>query len=94
MEERIKQGKIKIASQVTALSSTFIYFLNQRQQAVSSYVRVLTSLNPKNVLSRGYTLIWNADKKLITSPKNVVIGEELVTQFVQGSIISSVKSKK
>ena len=54
----------------------------------------LNSLNPENVINRGYSLTLNKNNKPIQSIEDVEIGEELITKVKGGIIINTVKDKK
>lgn len=54
----------------------------------------LNSLNPENVINRGYSLTLNKNNKPIQSIEDVEIGEELITKVKGGIIINTVKGKK
>ena len=62
----------------------------------SNYINArdrLLALNPKGILSRGYSLTTNKEGKVITSKNDVNIGEKIVTTLVDGTITSEVKEK-
>ena len=50
----------------------------------------LKILNPKQVLSRGYSISMNKDGKVITSKKDVKQGDQIVTAINDGTIYSTV----
>ena len=58
---------------------------------LSAYQRQLAALNPKGVLSRGYSITLDASGKPITDQKQVSKGDKLVTILEKGQIKSTVE---
>ena len=52
----------------------------------------LEALNPKKVLSRGYSISSSKDGKVISSIKDIKSGQEIITTVKDGTIISTVES--
>ena len=52
----------------------------------------LEALNPKKVLSRGYSISSSKDGKVISSVKDIKEGQEIITTVKDGTIISTVES--
>jgi exodeoxyribonuclease VII large subunit len=52
----------------------------------------LEALNPKKVLSRGYSISSSKDGKIISSVKDIKEGQEIITTVKDGTIISTVES--
>ena len=52
----------------------------------------LEALNPKKVLSRGYSISSSKDGKVISSIKDIKEGQEIITTVKDGTIISTVES--
>lgn len=72
-------------------------YKNRVEKAISKLSELqnrLNSLNPENVINRGYSLTLNKNNKPIQSIEDVEIGEELITKVKGGIIINTVKDKK
>lgn len=72
-------------------------YKNRVEKAISRLSELqnrLNSLNPENVINRGYSLTLNKNNKPIQSIEDVQIGEELITKVKGGIIINTVKDKK
>ena len=72
-------------------------YKNKVEKAISRLSELqnrLNSLNPENVINRGYSLTLNKNNKPIQSIEDVEIGEELITKVKGGIIINTVKDKK
>jgi len=65
-----------------------IYNYNLR---LSAYQKQLLALNPKGVLSRGYSITLDASGKPITNSKQVSKGEKITTILEKGQIKSTVE---
>jgi exodeoxyribonuclease VII large subunit len=63
----------------------------QRLQRMDGQLRML---NPLAVLGRGYSLTRKPDGTVVRSAASVKIGEELITQFVDGKVVSNVSEKE
>ena len=72
-------------------------YKNKVEKAISRLSELqnrLNSLDPENVINRGYSLTLNKNNKPIQSIEDVEIGEELITKVKGGIIINTVKGKK
>lgn len=54
----------------------------------------LNALNPLNMLSKGYSLTYNAKNEIITSIEDISLNEELKLELKDGIIYTSVKNKE
>lgn len=63
----------------------------QRLQRMESQLRML---NPLAVLGRGYSLTRKPDGTVLRSAASVECGDEMVTQFVDGKVISNISGKE
>jgi exodeoxyribonuclease VII large subunit len=71
-------------------------FLNQikfKKEALSSLEKLLLSFDHRAILKRGFTLTLNNRAKIIKSPDQVSLGEQITTRFWQGQITSEIKKK-
>jgi exodeoxyribonuclease VII large subunit len=64
--------------------------LEQSQQRLAQLTRVLTTLSPEKTLRRGYTITRNAKGKIVTTAKQLKVGEVLDTQFSTSRVKSTV----
>ena len=51
-------------------------------------------LQPINILKRGYSLSFDSKRNIIKTMKDVPVGAEITTQFMDGELTSIVKSTK
>jgi exodeoxyribonuclease VII large subunit len=59
-------------------------------QKVEHQARILSIINPRTILRRGYSIV-RAGNKIVTSTKDLIIGEELMIELSTGKITSSIK---
>jgi len=64
------------------------------QQRVRRLEGQLRILNPLAVLGRGYSLTRRMDGTVVRSAASIDIGDEMITQFADGKIISNVAGKE
>lgn len=67
--------------------------INQKQQLLALKAMGLQTLNPLNILARGYTLTERLDGTLVRSRAGLQAGDKLVTRFKDGSVISEVEQE-
>jgi len=73
-------------------SRSFRLMLEQRRLRLTRLGASLEALNPASVLSRGYSLTFEADgKTLVRRPDQVKRGELLVTRLAEGELTSRVE---
>lgn len=77
-----------------ALQARFNYlsqnYINQQQYRFSLLAEKLHHFSPLQTLSRGYSITTNDQRTVITSNKQVKIGQSLITQLREGKIISQI----
>ncbi|MDP8051428.1 exodeoxyribonuclease VII large subunit [Pasteurella atlantica] len=62
----------------------------QKQQLFQQYCTQLDSLSPLKVLSRGYSVTRNENNEVITSIKQIKMGDQIKTKVLKGELISEV----
>ncbi len=94
MKERIGRGLEMISTKAARISYLYENNLKSLKQKIEAGIRLMKNLNPEHLLKKGYSLTWTESKKLIKSTKDIAIGDELLTQIADGTILSDVKEKK
>ena len=77
----------------TDLQRVVVYSLNTTKQQLTSLVRYLETMHPKNVLKRGYS-ITTLNGKVVTGIGDVAIGDVIETRVIDGVLHNEVKSVK
>lgn len=62
----------------------------RQREFVLSAERLFKNVDPKRVLQRGYSIVRNSKSVIVSSAKQVDIGDELMVEFGQGSIAAEV----
>ncbi|MEX1997547.1 MAG: exodeoxyribonuclease VII large subunit [Candidatus Andersenbacteria bacterium] len=94
MRQRLRQTITTRTGETTRirhlLHEAFHEKLKQQYITMNQLTRMLRSLSPEKTLKRGYTITRNQRGVVIKSARHVVAGEEIATQFTDGSITSRV----
>lgn len=83
-QDKLKEINKMIYKQLTS----FLYSLNLK---LNNFEQQLTSLSPKEILKRGYSITYNDKGKIIKSSKKLARGNRLVTQLSDGKVQSKVE---
>lgn len=76
------------------LEFAFAHQIERKSIVLEKLDEKLKTLNPKNVISRGYSMTTNEEGNVITSSSEIKVGEKLHTVLKDGIIISTVSSKE
>lgn len=82
-DESLKQFKQKLFNNATKR-------IERESQTLTQYKQILQILDPKNLLKRGYSISY-LDDKIIKSTSQLEIGDQIITLFAEGKVISTVK---
>ncbi len=72
------------------LQKATLQLLENARYRFADLNRVLNNLSPLNILSRGYSMTYDANDKLITQTTSVKVGEHLKTRLHRGELTSTV----
>ncbi len=76
------------------LNNNMVKIMSYKNQAYLVLNTKLNALNPLNMLSKGYSLTYNAKNEIVTSIDDILINEELKLELKDGIIYTSVKNKE
>ena len=93
IEERIKGGLERIDLSIERIQRNIESGVTLYSEKVLNMVRMLHSVNPKEVLKRGYVITRSKNGRLIGSIKDVTVGEIMKMQFFDGEAESTVTKK-
>lgn len=68
--------------------------VRQQQTTVADRERMLSSLNPMNVLKRGYSVTYDEQGRAVTEGIDVAPGQSITTRLHKGSIRSTVQENQ
>ena len=70
------------------------YFLKDQANQFSNKVNQLNLLSPLNTLSRGYSITYDKDEKVLLSSKKINLGDLISSQLHDGKVTSKVLKKE
>lgn len=89
-----ERSKEEVQDKQDRLSRAITLYLSSLSDKVKSYESRLKSINPDNVVKRGYSITMGEDGMPITSAKNVHKGQKIKTKLKDGIIESEVLGEK
>ena len=66
--------------------------LSAHQQAFVQHKQLLHTMNPKQVLQRGFSIVYDAEGQVIQAVEQLDVGQELQLEFANGRAAAYVKS--
>jgi len=88
--QRIQKYKEKLQSISDRLNQAMIGHCRLTRRRAEGALQLLNSLSPLQVVTRGYSLSFSEDGKILRSVKSVVPGDVIHTKFADGMIRSRV----
>jgi len=77
------------------VSAAIQAIINRRRMQLTAQANLLTGLNPKSVLKRGYSITTNKQTgRLVRKPNDVQLGDLLVTELAEEKLLESKVTKK
>lgn len=89
-----ERSKEEVQDKQDRLSRAITLCLSSLSDKVKSYESRLKSINPDNIVKRGYSITMGEDGMPITSAKNVHKGQKIKTKLKDGIIESEVLGEK
>jgi len=89
---RIRQLLDQVRAKLKTMERSMQADVQIRQAKLGELSRGLEAVSPLNTLSRGYSITYNADMKVIRQSDDVKIGSEITSRLTKGSIVSTVKA--
>ena len=89
---RIRQILDQVGAKLKTMERSMQANVQIRQAKLGELSRGLEAVSPLNTLSRGYSITYNADMKVIRQSGDVKTGSEITSRLKKGSIVSTVKS--
>ncbi len=90
----LKQKQQTLQFQTQQLHSSMRQLFKQKKNQLGTTARTLQAISPLQTLSRGYSITFDINKTLITTVKQVKIGDTIETRLHQGNIISRVEKRR
>jgi exodeoxyribonuclease VII large subunit len=92
-QEKIKQAEEKIKNYKKALLSNVFRIIKEHQSKINFIDEKLNILNPKNILAKGYSIVYNKSDVVKDSNK-VNLNDTLNIQLHSGALLVQVKNNK
>lgn len=92
-QEKIKQAEEKIKNYKKALLSDVFRIIKEHQSKINFIDEKLNILNPKNILAKGYSIVYNKSDVVKDSNK-VNLNDTLDIQLHSGALLVQVKNNK
>lgn len=97
LKELLKNNLKKVIENVEDISKDLDEAINRKlsdyQTSIKNLESRLISLNPKQILKRGFSILTNSDGKVITSYKDVEPGDKIKNTLIDGDVYSEVKER-
>ncbi len=85
-----ERNKEELKDKQDRLSRAITFYISSLLDKTKSYESRLKSINPDNIVKRGYSITFGEDGAPITSAKNVSKGQKIKTKLKDGIIESKV----
>lgn len=92
VNQNIKSSEMQLEQFIPLLELHVKNQLKESGQSVGKIERIISVMDPKNVLQRGYSLTW-LNGKILKLKEDVKKGDQIETDLSDGKIISIVESK-
>ena len=89
---RIRQLLDQVGAKLRTMERSMQADVQIRQAKLGELSRGLEAVSPLNTLSRGYSITYNADMKVIRQSDDVKTGSEITSRLKKGSIVSTVQA--
>ena len=94
MEQRLNDEHMQLDLLTHSLQEALEKPTQLCSQSLSILAGRLEDLSPLNVLHRGYSMVTSAGGGVLTSPKNVSIGEQVQVRMEKGTLFCTVDEKE
>ena len=89
----ILDRKNSLQKNYQSLKNLIISFINKSQSRIVTSEKVIKSIDPQNILERGYSLITNMEGSVIKDSTQVSEGDEITAKLAKGSFGAKVGKK-
>ena len=89
----ILDRKNSLQKNYQSLKNLILSFINKSQSRIITSEKVIKSIDPQNILERGYSLITNIEGSVIKDSAQVSEGDEITAKLAKGSFGAKVGKK-
>ena len=91
----IGNKKLALAALTSRTNSAIVEIVGKKKLKLTAGENRLASLDPRSVLTRGYSITTNSRTgKVVSKPDDVEVGDEIVTELADKKTIGSKVTKK
>lgn len=90
-EHEIENYSLRISALNKKLKSEMKRTIELKRNQIRSNAQLLNSVNPLQILDRGYSIAITKEGKIVKEAKSVKAGDQLITQLGKGKLISTVE---
>jgi exonuclease VII large subunit len=91
--EALVMAKKTMLQSFTKNADKLTHLILRREQFLESSERLLTNINPRRILGRGYSIARNSSGAIVRSAKELDVAERFVLELGEGTITGSVIEK-
>ena len=84
----------RIEMNLDKIRASTISKMESSQMSIDAESKHLEGLNPRNVLTRGYTMITSRQGRILTSAKDIEVGESISVDLKDGRVTADVTKKE
>lgn len=86
----LEKNEQLLSSLINDIKAKFVSVISKKEHMISEKIAVLSALNPLEVLTRGYSIIYK-DNIAITSMKSLKSGDEIKLKLSDGEVTAIIK---
>ena len=91
-DKKLANANYQLAQLHARLNQAMQQQLQHANNTLALQASRLDSVSPLNVLARGYSITKTAQNKVVKSVEDVKVGDVLITELVDGQVISKVEA--
>lgn len=93
--ERLLQEKVQRVDEITtSLSRAINYILEKKKSKLANLNQLLDSLNPKQVMQRGFCIVSGSDGVVVNSSQQIKLKENISLEFFKGTAKATITTKE
>lgn len=92
--DRLASRAARLGAHAARLGPLSLDHLGRQDERVQSWRRLLAAYDVERQLERGYSLTLTTDSHLVRSAAGLAEGQEIVTRFADGTVLSRVQGKE
>ena len=91
--QNLQESKHKLSDLSQSLTFLISQITKEKNSSLLGLSSTLDAVSPLAVLNRGYSILTTKEGKVVTTEKEVKVGDELITKLKEGEIRTEVLQK-